>query len=100
MKNTKYVANFQRIGGAYDDTLTLLIELNRQGSWDAVKLAVFEENLLQKNSRFWMVDLLRAVRRRYLASHQMLPNGKQVTKFVASAIPKRSKIQVLYQYIC
>ncbi|MBA7634733.1 hypothetical protein ES703_42323 [subsurface metagenome] len=96
----KYVANFQRVGGVYDETLTLLKEFYQWESWEAVKSAVFEENLLQKNSRHWMVDILRTVKRRYVNDHQPLPNGYLVSKFMVKNVSRQSKIQILYQYLC
>jgi len=99
-EHSKYAANFQRVGGAYDETLTLLKEFYRMGSWEAVKSAVFEENLLQKNSRHWMIDILRAIRRRYRDGRPPLPNGRLISKFVVKPVPRQSKIQALFQYLC
>ena len=96
----KYNTGFKMVGSSYDETLLLLHEYNRLGSWDKVKEVAYSENLLKKRSRKWINSLLGYVRKRYLDPHPPLPSGKTLAKFVTISVPRQAKIQILYQYIC
>ena len=96
----KYTASLQRVGAIYEESLILLSEYARDGDWKAVKEKVFQENLLKKGSSRWMENILRAVKRRFFADRPPLPSGRQISKFVENELPKSSKIQALYLYVC
>ena len=96
----RYTAAFQRVGSLYEETMTLLNEFAHEGDWGVIKGKVLRENLLKKNSSTWSENILRAVKRRFFAGCKLLPNGRQISKFVSSNISRYSKIQALYQYIC
>jgi hypothetical protein len=96
----KYVASFQRVGAIYEETITLLSQFARERDWNVVKEKVFQENLLKKSSSAWIKDILGAVERRFFTGKGLLPNSRQISKFVSSNVSKSSKVQALYQYIC
>ena len=100
MPITRYVTSFKQVGAAYDETLVLLQELNRRGIWSAVTSAAYKENLLQKRDTNWIKTLLQNVKRRYLADHSPLPQGKILSKFLYAINSNQARVQALYQYIC
>ena len=96
----RYTAAFQRVGAVYDESIVLLNEFVHEGDWAIVKKKVLHENLLKKNSSTWSENILRTVKNRFLRGSEVLPNGRQISKFVSSNISRYSKIQALYQYVC
>jgi len=99
-QNARYTAVFQRVGAVYEETIMLLYELARDGEWNAVKEKVLRENLLKKSSSAWTENILKTVKRRFFVDNNLLPNSRQISKFVSGDLPKFSKIQALYQYVC
>jgi len=97
---SKYTAALQRVGAVYEESMILLSEYARSGNWKVAKEKVIRENLLKKGSSRWTENILRAVRRRFFADNGPLPSGRQVSKFILCDLPKSSKVQVLYQYVC
>jgi hypothetical protein len=95
-----YPAAFQRVGAVYEESMMLLGEYARSGNWKVVKDKALRENLLKKGSSVWIENIFRAVKRRLFADNGPLPSGEEVSKFVLCNIPKSSKIQTLYQYVC
>lgn len=98
--NRRYVAAFQRVGAIYEETIVLLNEFAHEGDLGIVKEKVLHENLLKKRSSTWSENILRVVKNRFFAGSKLLPNGRQISKFVSSNISRYSKIQALYQYVC
>jgi len=96
----KYYAGFQRVGAVYDESIVLLSEYGHCGDWEIVVEKVISENLLKKGSSLWLKHILRAARRRFFVGGGFLPGGEQVSKFMLCDVPKFSKVQVLYQYVC
>lgn len=96
----KYTAALQRVGAVYEESLILLSMYARDGDWRVVTEKAIRENLLKKGSSRWTENILRAVKHRFFADRSPLPSGRQISKFVENELPKSSKIQVLYQYIC
>lgn len=96
----RYSTSFKTVGAAYDESLTLLLELNNRQSWEEVRDAAFRENLLKKRSSSWIEHLIRYVRKRYLEDHPPLPNGRVLSKFLYIINSYQARIQTLYQYIC
>jgi len=99
-ESSKYVAAFQRVGVIYEESIILLGEYARHGDWKVIKEKAIKENLLKKGSSVWIENILRAVKHRFFADTEPLPSGRQVSKFILCDIPKSSKMQVLYQYVC
>jgi hypothetical protein len=100
MATSKYTAALQRVGAVYEESILLLSQYARSDDWQLVKEKVLRENLLKKGSSRWTENILRAVRRRFLIENGILPNGKQVSKFMLCDVPKSYKVQLLYQYVC
>ena len=96
----KYNTGFKTVGPLYDETILLLCEFNTRGNWEQVEQTAYTDNLLKKRSKRWINSILGYVRKRYLDPHPPLPLGKDLAKFIAAPVPRRAKIQVLYQYIC
>jgi hypothetical protein len=96
----KYTAALQRVGAIYEESMLLLTMYARDEDWKVVKEKVLRENLLKKGSSRWTDNILRAVKRRFFVDHTPLPGGRQISKFVLNDLPKSSKIQALYQYVC
>lgn len=96
----KYTAALQRVGAIYEESMLLLSMYARDGDWKVVKEKVLRENLLKKGSSRWTDNILRAVKHRFFVDHTPLPGGRQISKFVLNDLPKSSKIQTLYQYVC
>jgi len=97
---SKYTAALQRVGAVYEESMILLSMYARDEDWKVVKDRALRENLLKKGSSRWTENILRTVKRRFLASHSPLPSGSQISKFLLNDLPKSSKIQALYQYVC
>jgi len=68
--------------------------------WSFVKKKVVRENLLKKRSSSWAENILRTVKNRFSINSELLPGVKEISKFVSADIPKSSKVQALYQYVC
>ncbi|MGB9693531.1 MAG: BrxA family protein [Fervidobacterium sp.] len=96
----KYIAAFQRVGAIYEESIMLLKEYARDENWKVVKERVLRENLLKKSSSKWTENILRTVKRRFFVNHAALPSGRHLSIFVSNDIPKSSKVQALYQYVC
>lgn len=99
-ETSKYVAAFQRVGTVYEESLTLLNGYADCEDWSFVKKKVVRENLLKKRASTWAENILRTVKNRFLVDSELLPNVKEISKFVSVDIPKSSKVQALYQYVC
>lgn len=100
MNSSQYIANLQRTGLLYEEYLILLKKFWRTRSWEAVEKMVWEENLLKKHSESWISDILRSFKHRFLAEVGALPPVECLAFYISQDIPRQSKIQVLYQYIC
>jgi len=96
----KYNTTFKHVGAAYDETLVLLEEFNKHGSWSEVVKAAYEENILKKRSSNWIEMLLRNVKRRYFEDHPPLPKGEMLSRFIHVVDSDQIRIQAFYQYIC
>lgn len=98
--SAKYVANLQRVGAAYDESMTVLSILHAMGDWRKARTRAGRQNILRKRSDYWKEDLLRATKRRYVNNHKPLPAVRTLSRFVVSDAPRQSKIQTLFQYVC
>ena len=96
----RYTAAFQRVGALYDESILLLKQFAHNRDWEIIKRKVYQENLLRKNSSTWISNILNAVKSRFFVATEPLPNGEQLSRFIACDVPRSCKIQVLYQYIC
>ena len=95
-----YNTTFKHVGAAYDETLVLLEEYYKRGSWSEVVRASYEENILKKRSSKWIEMLLRNVKRRYFKDHPPLPRVELLSRFVHVVNSNQIRIQAFYQYIC
>lgn len=96
----KYIAAFQRVGAIYEESIMVLKEYARTEDWKVVKEKMLRENLLKKSSSKWTDDIFRTVKRRFFVNHALLPSGRHLSKFISKDMPKSSKIQALYEYVC
>lgn len=99
LSTSRYKADLQRTGAALKESLLLLQEFAALGDWQAVRRKAISENLLQKGSSHTVDYILRAVRRRFFAKVDALPEAPLLAKAVASSMPKAAKEQILYAYI-
>jgi len=96
----KYIAAFQRVGAIYEESMIVLGEYARVKDWEILKDKILRENLLKKGSSAWIDNILRIVKLRFSVDSGSLPSSKHVSKLILCDVPKFSKIQVLYQYVC
>lgn len=99
LMSSSYKADLQRTGVALKESLLLLQEFASLGDWQAVRRKAIKENLLQKGSSHTAAYILQAVRRRFSAKVDALPEMPLIAKAVASSMPEVAKEQILYAYI-
>lgn len=97
--HTVYKANLQRCGALISETITVLEEYNELNDWDELKKKVIDENILNKRSSTTLNGILGCLKKRYINPHKM-PNSEYLSNFISQDIPEKSKIQVLFPYIC
>ena len=98
--NMRYTTRFKNVGAAYGDSLVLLRELVKRGSWDSIVSAAYEENLLKKRSTSFIRMILQNVKTRYFGDHFPLPDGRTLARFFCTVDSYQVEVQTLYQYIC
>lgn len=94
-----YKANLQRCGALITETLTLIEEYDKINNWEDLKQKVITKNILNKKSSTTINGILQCIKKRY-KDIDGLPNLKELSHFISSDIPEKSKIQVLFPYMC
>jgi len=93
-------ADLQHAGTAISETITILSEYLKYRDWERLRVSALEENLLKKRSSVTTSNFLRAVRHRFFVDRSPLPSADLVALAVVADMPKASKTQILYPYIC
>lgn len=96
---TVYKANLQRCGALISETITVLEEYNDLKNWNELKEKVNIDNILNKKSSTTINGILNCIRKRYKDIDDM-PNLEDLSRFIASDVPNKAKIQVLFPYLC
>lgn len=99
-KEQRYSANLQRVGSLIPETVNVLTEYHKVKNWRYIRKEVLKGNLIGKGSTNTINGILDSIHKRYVVERSPLPKLSLLAEFLNKDLPSKSKLQVLFPYIC
>jgi len=94
----KFALHLHRTGDIFKESILVLSQWNKTGSWLALKELILNDGLLQKGTRNTEIAILREIKRRYISAPDWLPDAACLGQFLSKEISNIVKNQVLFVY--